>query len=165
MTQFHNSNSEENQEKQNPKKSSHDPGESQSNYYRYDAEADDEEEEAQEEAEARRLAREEKRAAKARQYAIYTKTQQGISYAVAALEILLGLRLLLGIAAANPDNVFANFIFGLSEPFVYPFSNLFTNLQFNGGAHIFDINLLFGMIVYLLLMFLANWLVRIIIGP
>ncbi len=176
MTQFHNSNSEENQESQNKEPQnqkqpnqqnkqnlSNDEGKDKSNYKtnynRYDSELSDQE---QEEAEARRLSKEEQKAFKARRYAIYMKTRQSIFYVVAALEILLGIRFVLGLAGANQDNFFANFIFNLSEPFAYPFSGLF---PINTGTYIFDINLLFGMIVYLLLMLLVNWLLRIIIVP
>lgn len=40
---------------------------------------------------------------------------------------LIGLRFLLLLLAANPNNTFAEVIYGLSEPFVRPFYGLFGN--------------------------------------
>ncbi|MEO1126854.1 MAG: YggT family protein, partial [Cyanobacteria bacterium J06639_16] len=90
------------------------------------------------------------------------KFEQGIYFLVGALELLLGLRFILRLSAANTSNTFAGVIYGLSEPFVRPFSTLFISPTFNGSANIFDINLLIAMIAYLVLMFLVVWLVRII---
>lgn len=119
----------------------------------------------EEEEEAERLLREERKAAKARKLVISRKLAQSVSYLVTALEILLGLRFLLMVTGANPDNIFSSFIYTLSKPFVIPFSNLFGTITFNNGANVLDINIIVGMIIYLLLMFLVNWLIQITIKP
>ncbi|MDR9403212.1 MAG: hypothetical protein RI580_07215 [Halothece sp. Uz-M2-17] len=116
-------------------------------------------------AEAQRLIEEEKQVKKAQKITIARKITQSVSYLVAALEILLGLRFILLVTGANPNNLFASFIYTLSKPFAVPFSNLFGTIEFNGGTNIFDGNLLFGMLIYLLLMLLVNWLVQIIARP
>lgn len=119
----------------------------------------------EEEEEAERLLREERKAAKARKLVISRKTTQSISYLVTALEILLGLRFLLMVSGANRENIFSGFIYALSKPFAGPFSNLFGTISFNNNANVLDLNIIFAMIIYLLLMFLVNWLIQIIIKP
>ena len=74
-----------------------------------------------------------------------------IGLLVGSLEILLGIRFFLRATGANPDNPFARFIFGLSEPFMAPFSTLFVSPTTSGAAQIFDVNLLIAMVVYALL--------------
>ncbi|PSO48060.1 MAG: YggT family protein [Cyanobacteria bacterium SW_9_44_58] len=119
----------------------------------------------EEEEEAERLLREERKAAKARKLVISRKANQSISYLVTALEILLGLRFLLMVTGANRENIFSSFIYGLSKPFAIPFSNLFDTITFNNETNVLDINIIFAMIIYLLLMLLVNWLIQIIIKP
>lgn len=118
----------------------------------------------QQEEEAFRLRQEERRLELARRNAPLVWIARTISYLVGALEILLGLRLLLRIFGANPDNTVAQFIYGLSDPFVAPFSTLFVSPTGGDGANIFDINVLIAMIVYGLLGWLALWLIRFIAG-
>lgn len=117
------------------------------------------------EEEKQKLIQEEKAVEKAQRLTLYRKLTQSVSYLVGALEILLGLRFLLLVTGANSENIFASFIYRLSQPFSLPFSNLFAMVKFNEGGNVFDINLLFGMLVYLLLMFLVNWFIKIIAKP
>lgn len=112
--------------------------------------------------ESQRLQREEARVAKAQRVSLAGKLIQTLAYLVGALELLLGLRFLLRLTAANPENTFANFIYNLSRPFVNPFSTLFISPTFNGSANIFDVNVLVAMAAYLVLLALAIWLIRII---
>lgn len=103
-----------------------------------------------------------KQPAKTQRVTIADKFIQMVYFLVGALELLLGLRFLLRLTAANQDNTFANFILGLSEPFVRPFSTLFVSPTFNGNRHILDVNLLVAMVSYLVLMVLVVWLIRIL---
>ncbi|MEM6423985.1 MAG: YggT family protein [Cyanobacteria bacterium P01_H01_bin.119] len=116
----------------------------------------------QPEAEKQRLRQAEHQVKQSQQNAIAHKFEQGIYFLVGALELLLALRFILRLSSANPSNTFAGVIYGLSEPFVTPFSTLFISPTFNGSANIFDVNLLIAMISYLVLMFLVVWLIRII---
>lgn len=116
-------------------------------------------------AEAQRLREEERELANAQRLTIIRKVTQSISYLVVALETLLGLRFILLITGANPENIFASFIYTLSEPFALPFSNLFQTIEIEGATHVFDINILIGMVIYLLLMVLVNWLIKIVATP
>lgn len=115
-------------------------------------------------SEAERLRREEKRLREARRNDIFNRITNGIYLLVGALEILLGIRFFLRLFGANPDNAFALFIYGFSEPFVAPFSTLFISPTAGGGVNIFDVNLLIAMIVYGILGGLAVWLVRYVRG-
>ncbi len=156
MTQSNDPNSEEKKNEQNQQPSHAPEG---------DLDRDQDKDDYDEELEAKKLLKEEQKAARARQYTVYRKTQQTIYLLVAMLQVLLGLRFILRLFPANQESLFASVIFRISEPFAYPFSNLFNNPSFNNDTIIFDINLLFGMIIYLLLMFLVNCLLRIIIIP
>lgn len=108
------------------------------------------------------LRREEERVAKAKQLTVADKFIQSVIYLVSALELLLGLRFLLRLTAANASNTFASFIYGLSEPFVNPFSTLFISPTFNGSNNIFDVNVLVAMVSYLVLMGMVIGLIRLI---
>ncbi|MGF1523076.1 MAG: YggT family protein [Leptolyngbyaceae cyanobacterium] len=112
--------------------------------------------------EAQRLRKAETRVARAQRTTFAGKLLQIFAYLVGALELLLGLRFILRLTAANPDNTFANFIYALSEPFVSPFSTLFISPTFNGSLYIFDVNVLVAMAAYLVLLALSIWLVRIL---
>lgn len=111
--------------------------------------------------ERQRLAQEAARHTKAEKATLLDKFVRGVIYLVAALEVLLGLRFLLRLTAANPDNLFAGVIYGLSEPFVDPFSTLFISPTFNGSLNIFDVNVLVAMSAYLALLALFLGLIRV----
>jgi uncharacterized protein YggT (Ycf19 family) len=114
--------------------------------------------------EALRLRQEEARLERAKQSYAYVWIVNSIYVLVGLLEILLGLRLLLRLTGANPDNSFANFIYNFSEPFMAPFSTLFISPTAGGGANIFDVNLIIAIIVYALLGWLGLWLTRYFFG-
>ncbi|MFP4253932.1 MAG: hypothetical protein ACLFRN_05630 [Halothece sp.] len=42
---------------------------------------------------------------------------------------------------------------------------MFQLIEIEEATHVFDINLLIGMVIYLLLMLLVNWLIKIIASP
>jgi len=64
------------------------------------------------------------------------------------LEILLGLRFLLKLIAANPASGFAVFIYGITKPFIAPFA-LLVGTPTSGGM-IFEVTTLIAMAVYAL---------------
>ncbi|NJN72521.1 MAG: YggT family protein [Limnothrix sp. RL_2_0] len=114
--------------------------------------------------EAARLSREQKKIAMAQQKRLFDRIENSIYFLVGMLETLLLIRFFLRLTGANPDNMFARFIYNLSEPFVSPFSTLFisptANTSATIGQNIFDVNLVIAIIIYCLLGFLATWLVR-----
>jgi len=73
-----------------------------------------------------------------------------ITWAVLALlEILLGLRFLLKLMAANPDSGFAVFIYGITKPFIAPFALLVGTPT--TGRVIIEVTTLIAMAIYALL--------------
>jgi YggT family protein len=112
--------------------------------------------------EAFRLRQEEKRLRAARLNTPFVWILNTIFWLVGALEILLGLRFLLRLFAANPQNEFARLINNLSAPFIAPFSTLFVSPTFGGGSYIFDVNIAIAIIAYALLSYLATSLVKFI---
>jgi len=65
------------------------------------------------------------------------------------LQILLGLRFLLKLIAANPASGFAVFIYGITKPFIAPFA-LLIGTPTSGGM-IFEATTLIAMAIYALL--------------
>jgi hypothetical protein len=112
--------------------------------------------------ERQKLAQENARHTKAHRVTVLDKFVQGVLYLVGALEILLALRFMLRLTAANPENTFASVIYGLSRPFVNPFSTLFVSPTFNGSQNIFDVNVLVAMAAYLALLALFLGFLRIV---
>jgi YggT family protein len=65
------------------------------------------------------------------------------------LEILLGLRFMLKLIAANPDSGFAAFIYGITAPFIAPFA-LLVGTPTSGGI-ILEVTTLIAMAIYALI--------------
>ncbi len=92
------------------------------------------------------------RDAGAERYAQLTRVVQIIWLMVAGLEMLLGLRVVLKLIAANPANPFANFVYNLSQLFLYPFQSLTESPS--AAGMVLEIPTLIAMVVYAL----AGWL-------
>ncbi len=118
--------------------------------------------EIQLEEEELRLEQEERRLEEARRNLIINRLLRGMFFLVSALETLLVLRFILKLANANPDNLFAQVIYGFSNPFVAPFMNLFSDI--NLGNSVLEINTITDMIIYGNLATLGTRLVEIISG-
>jgi len=103
------------------------------------------------EREALRLRRDRDRLKAAKRRQVFGWIRNTIILLVGTLEILLALRLFLRLSRANPANAFAQFIFNLSDPFVAPFSTLFVSPTNADASRIFDLNLIFAMVIYALL--------------
>lgn len=116
------------------------------------------------EEEAFRLRQGERQLETARRAAVLVWVTNTVYFLVGLLEILLGLRFLLRLAGANPENTFAQIIYGISDPFVAPFSTLFISPTARNGAAIFDVNVLIAMLVYALLGWIVVLLARFIQG-
>lgn len=100
---------------------------------------------------AQRLRQETDRVNAAQRRSKFVWMRNTIGLLVGSLEILLGIRFFLRVTGANTENPFAQFIIGLSEPFVAPFATLFISPTDAGARQIFDVNLLIAMVVYALL--------------
>jgi uncharacterized membrane protein len=76
------------------------------------------------------------------------------------LEILLGLRFVLKLIAANPHSGFAVFIYGITGVFVAPFNALLGNPTYKGAA--LEVTTLIGMAVYALLFWVLVHVIQIV---
>ena len=79
---------------------------------------------------------------------------------VIALESLLGIRVLLKLAAANPSVPFANFIYNLTWVFLWPFQGLTATPSANGV--VFEVSTIIAMAAYVLFGWLVAQLVWVI---
>jgi YggT family protein len=116
----------------------------------------------QQDEETFRLRQEEARLGTAQRSNIYFWIVNSIYWLGGILEILLVLRFVLRLFGANPQNEFARLINNLSAPFIAPFSTLFISPTSEGGANIFDVNIVIAIIAYALLSYLLVSLVRFI---
>ena len=96
--------------------------------------------------EAFRLRQEESRLGKAQRSNTYYWIVNSIYWLGGIIEILLMLRFVLRLFGANTQNEFARFINNLSAPFIAPFSTLFISPTSDGGANIFDVNIVIAII-------------------
>jgi uncharacterized membrane protein len=72
-----------------------------------------------------------------------------IYFLFGVLEVLLAVRIVLHLLAANAGNVFADLIYGLTNPFVVPFATLLANPAI--GAGVLEITTIIAMIAYAIL--------------
>lgn len=77
------------------------------------------------------------------------KIQQLIYLLFGILEGLLAIRFVLRLLGANPASGFASFIYGITQPFMTPFANLFGQPAVGGG--VLEWNALVAIIVYALI--------------
>jgi len=75
-----------------------------------------------------------------------------------ALELLLAVRVILHLVGANADNGFADFIYGLSAPFVALFVSLLKNPVLSMTA-VLEVTTIIAMIVYAMLAWLIGRLI------
>lgn len=110
-----------------------------------------------------RLQDEERRVATANRNAAIARLVQVIYFLTGALGALLLLRVFLRLFGANPNNEFAQVIYGLSNPFVTPFDNLFGNPVL-GKSQVFDLNALIAIGAYALLAWLLGRLIWLVLS-
>ena len=75
------------------------------------------------------------------------------------LEILLGLRFVLKLIAANPDTGFSAFIYGVTGPFLAPFNALLGTPTYKGAS--LEVNTLIAMVVYALIFWVIARVIKI----
>jgi YggT family protein len=112
--------------------------------------------------EAFRLHQGENRLVTARRNTTLIWIMNSLYWLAGMLEILLVMRFLLRLFGANPQNGFAHLINKLSAPFVAPFSTLFISPTSEGGANIFDVNVVIAIVAYALLSYLVVSLIKLI---
>jgi hypothetical protein len=100
----------------------------------------------------------------------FVKAERVIYLILTIVEVLFGLRLILALLGANASNGFAEFIYGITHPFVAPFFSLF-GYTFQSGVSYFEIGTVVAMVVYALVAWIIvkviniYWLLRFRHGP
>lgn len=91
------------------------------------------------------------------------RVTQLIMLVFVVLEGLIGFRILFKLIDANPANLFAHFIYQLTDVFLTPFANLINN-PINSGM-VMEITSLIAMLVYFLLCWIVVVLIRLVFLP
>jgi hypothetical protein len=86
-------------------------------------------------------------------------------FVLGVLEVLLLLRFIFRLLAANPDNAFVSFLYNLSGVFVGPFNGIFANPTLVGSSSVFEFSTLVAMLVYALIAWGIVALARIVFPP
>ena len=76
------------------------------------------------------------------------------------LEVLLGLRFMLKLIAANPDSGFAALMYGITNPFIAPFAGLIATPT--SGGTILEATTLIAMVIYALIFWGIVSVIRIV---
>ncbi len=77
------------------------------------------------------------------------RVYQGIWYVLGIVETIIALRIFLKASGANPESGFVSFVYGLSQPLVFPFSGMFRTVV--EGDFSFELSSFVAGIVYLLI--------------
>jgi len=80
------------------------------------------------------------------------------------LEVIIGMRVVLKLLEANPDNGFANFIYRLARVFVWPFFGLVAEPISTSGS-VLEVGSIIAMVVYLLIAWGITRLVYLVMKP
>lgn len=86
------------------------------------------------------------------------RARQAVYLIFGIIEVLIALRIVLKLLAANPSAGFSSFIYGITEPLVGPFLGVFNTPSGNNGS-VFELSSVLAIIVYMLL---AYVIVRVI---
>jgi YggT family protein len=87
---------------------------------------------------------------------------QAIYLLFGVLEALIAIRFVLRLLGANPNAGFAEFIYGITAPFIAPFVGLFGTPQANGS--VLEIHSLVAIVVYALIAWLLTRLAWLAFG-
>ncbi|WP_423223371.1 YggT family protein [Candidatus Amarolinea aalborgensis] len=90
------------------------------------------------------------------------RVQNGIYLLFGILEGLLAIRFVLPLLGANPAAGFAQFIYGVTKPFLAPFVGLFGTTRF--GNSVFEVNPLVAILVYALIAWVLVKAIGLVIG-
>lgn len=88
---------------------------------------------------------------------------QGIYLVFGVIEALIGIRILLRLLGANVENAFAQFIYGITEPLIFPFIGIFPMPA--SGRYVLESHSLLALVIYVLLAYLLVSLVRVLTRP
>ena len=90
------------------------------------------------------------------------KLRQAIYLVFGIIEGLIAIRFILRALGANPSSAFAQFIYGVTDPFLAPFAGLFRPLAIDGG--VLEWHALVAIVVYMLLAWVLAKVVWLLAG-
>lgn len=91
------------------------------------------------------------------------KTRDFLQWFAIVIEILLLLRFIFSLIGANQSNIFADFLYALTNVILTPFSNLVSNPNIRGSS-VFEWNTLIAMAIYALIFWLLMRFVRLLVS-
>lgn len=92
---------------------------------------------------------------------IIAKVIDYITWAILVLEAIFLLRFFLKLVGADPNNLFAQFLYNLTGFFLYPFAGIVPSGKFGTNViHVFEWSTLIGMLVYGLLFWILKYFLR-----
>ena len=97
-----------------------------------------------------------------RRHLLYDRISAIVQSLTWLLEALLGVRVVLKLINANPDNAFVSFIYNLSGVFIQPFQGIVGEPSSNAAT--LEVNVLLAMLIYLLLASGILQLIRILMN-
>jgi hypothetical protein len=92
------------------------------------------------------------------------KLNDFLSWFTAVLEITLAIRFLLKLIGANPSNLFAGFLYALTDIIVFPFNNIVGAPSIHPPYQVFDWPTLIAMGIYALIFWAIRRFLRILIS-
>jgi uncharacterized protein YggT (Ycf19 family) len=92
---------------------------------------------------------------------LVSRISKFIWWLVGIIDVLITFRFVLKMIAANPSNGFANFIYGLTDPLVFPFIGLVNTPVGADGATV-EIGSLFAIVFYTVVAWIIVQLLRIL---
>jgi hypothetical protein len=95
---------------------------------------------------------------------ILDRTEKVIYFMVAALEVLLTMRLIFRLMGADAGNGLVNFVYNLSKPFVITFNGIFSDQEI-GKSSVFEFSTLIAIIMYALLAWGVVALIYVLFEP
>lgn len=87
-----------------------------------------------------------------------------IWFVFAVLEIIIGMRVVLKLLGANPENAFASFVYDLAHPFLVPFFGIVDEPQPTSDS-VLEVSSIIAMVVYLLIAWGIIRLLTLIMTP
>ena len=81
------------------------------------------------------------------------------------LETMLALRFLLKLIGADPNNLFAGFLYALTNILLLPFLDLVSSPSIHPPNQSFEFSTLIGMLVYFLIFYALKRFAKLIISP
>ena len=77
---------------------------------------------------------------------------------IGAVGILLGLRIVLKLVAANSATPFVSWLYGISDNLVAPFAGILPSINMGSGA-VLDTVALISLVAYTIMAYLVTWLI------